>query len=79
MRTPLKDVARTGINWGGDLPCGGHMELNGAAFVDGENPPTTGCGDCYAKHEEKIRRVVRTAARVSTKERPIYTSCKSAS
>ena len=53
------------IEWGGDLPCGGHMELNGAMFVNGENPPTTGCGDCYAKLEEKIRRVVRTAARVN--------------
>lgn len=63
-----------GIHWGGDLPCGGHMELNGAAFVRGENPPTAGCGDCYARLEEKIRRVIRTAQRVSTPARPIRTS-----
>ena len=55
-----------GVEWGGDLPCGGHMEMDGAMFVNGENPPTTGCGDCYDKLEEKIRRVVRTAARAST-------------
>ena len=62
------------ISWGGDLPCGGRMELNGAAFVRGENPPTSGCGDCYARLEEKIRRVIHTAKRVSTRERPVRTS-----
>eukprot|EP01046_Picozoa_sp_COSAG06_P007943 COSAG06_NODE_397_length_16244_cov_230.792320_3_plen_94_part_00 len=63
-----------GMYWGGDLPCGGHMELNGAAFVNGESPPTSHCGDCYERLEEKIHRVVRTAKRVSTPERPIKTS-----
>ena len=63
-----------GIDRGGDLPCGSHMEMNGAMFVNGENPPTTGCGDCYAHHEALIRKVVATAARVSTPERPIWTS-----
>ena len=38
-----------GIEFGGDLPCGGRMEMNGAAFVHSENPPTTGCGQCYAR------------------------------
>jgi hypothetical protein len=63
-----------GIDRGGDLPCGGHLELNGAMFVNGENPPTSRCGDCYAQHEALIRKVVKTAARVSTPERPIKTS-----
>lgn len=63
-----------GIDHGGDLPCGHHLELNGAMFVNGENPPTSGCGDCYAQHEALIRKVVKTAARVSTPDRPIWTS-----
>ena len=62
------------MEWGGSLPCGGHFYENGAAFVNGENPPTSGCGDCFARLEEKIRRVVRTAARVSTPEHPVTTS-----
>ena len=63
-----------GIDHGGDLPCGGHMEMNGNMFVSSENPPTSGCDDCYARHEALIRKVVKTAARVSTPERPIWTS-----
>ena len=55
-----------GIDHGGDLPCGHHMEMNGAMFVNGENPPTSGCEDCYAQHEALIRKVVQTAKRVST-------------
>ena len=55
-----------GIEWGADLPCGGHMELNGAAFVNGENPPTTGCQDCYTDKEAQIRRVVAVAKQVGT-------------
>jgi hypothetical protein len=43
-------------------------------FVNGENPPTSGCEDCYAQHEALIRKVVQTAERVSTPERKIYTS-----
>ena len=35
-----------GVDRGGDLPCGGHLETNGAMFVNGENPPTSHCGDC---------------------------------
>ena len=62
------------MEWGGDLPCGGHMEMNGAMFVNGENPPTSGCGSCYAWVEEKIHRVVRTAARSSTTAKPVKTS-----
>ena len=79
----LKYMTRQGVNVmaiangmdrGGDLPCGGHLEMNGAMFVNGENPPTSRCGDCYAQHEALIRKVVKTAARVSTPARPIKTS-----
>ena len=63
-----------GVDQGGDLPCGHHLEMNGAMFVNGENPPTSGCDDCYANHEALIRKVVSTAARVSTPERPITSS-----
>lgn len=79
----LKYMTRQGVNvmpiangndHGGDLPCGGHMETNGAMFVNGEDPPTTGCDGCYAQHEALIRKLVKTAARVSTPERPIWTS-----
>jgi hypothetical protein len=79
----LKYMTRQGVNVmpiangndrGGDLPCGHHLESNGAMFVNGENPPTSGCDHCYAQHEALIRKVVKTAARVSTPERPIWTS-----
>ena len=50
------------------------MEMNGAMFVNGENPPTSGCGSCYAWVEENIHRIVRTAARSSTTAKPVKTS-----
>jgi hypothetical protein len=50
------------------------MAQNGAAFVRGEPPPTVGCSDCFARFEDKVRRVVAAAARATTAERPVRTS-----
>jgi hypothetical protein len=64
-----------GIEWGSDLPCGGHMEMNGAMFVNEENPPTTGCGHCFANKLAAIKKVVETAKRVKqVNGRPVTTS-----